>query len=374
MSRSSRVLRKGTGLLCTVLVLNLHVMTGGCGVGGVASPDGTLVIQLTPSMALTHALKGSLFDGATAIEVSPMEGTFSLVFPGGERQLSGSYGADTGRQAITSLHLSRAGVSADVSLDFQKRITAIQTSAGQRWERPADWTGLPNNGAAMGVDAYIGANIELVEIARSLGGGNAVRTETTSSGGSDDGSGTVSLGVGVAKGGAASQGGDIGSILGTLGLILGIQAVAAFWPSIYFVLQVVLGVQVLMAFGGITPEVDAAPNTGGSAILAGDAVLRVINNLSDDTPVWFVTLLEDSTTSAPAGNVLGDESIPAGTSRDFQVPSGTRDINVILPSGVDCYWIQEHKGVVLGSGAVTELTVADTDTGILYPDECDNSQ
>lgn len=114
---------------------------------------------------------------------------------------------------------------------------------------------------------------------------------------------------------------------------------------------------------------DVAP----TPVVAAATTLRVINNLEGSIPVWAVTLMADRRSGDPARNVLGDESIAAGTMRDFAVPAGVRDVKIVFPSGIDCFRILETEDVELTEDRITVLTVEDAEAGRLFPEGCDDS-
>jgi hypothetical protein len=150
-------------------------------------------------------------------------------------------------------------------------------------------------------------------------------------------------------------------------LLLGLQGAAAAWPVLLLALNIVVAVNLTMGMLSIGGEVD-----GGSTSepITGGATLRVINDRSDGVPIWFVVLLVDAQSGLPGGNLLGEEAIPAGETRDFAVPPGVRDINVISPLGSECYEIFQRLGTELVLDTVTELPIVQTDSGQLYPSDC----
>ncbi|MFQ5429341.1 MAG: hypothetical protein ACE5E1_03430 [Phycisphaerae bacterium] len=352
------------------LVLNVHVWLGGCGMAGVQLLDGKLLVPLTPDHAMTQTLAGSAFEGATAMEIDPAASRFRLIYPDAGRNVSGTYHANKGRFSIRQLQLARGALSAEVMLDDDRHVLSIETGSGLRWERPADWTGLPPETLAGGLDAYIAANIELVDAARQLDGGGArVPGSTTGGGGPGTTGGTI---VGKAGPSAQDATGGLADVLAALVPLLGLQLAVFNWPSVFFVFQTLIGAQLLMAVAGIAPLPTAGTGVSSNGdVPAGSATLRVTNNRSDGVPIWFVTLIEDAAKGLPGGNLLGDESIPAGESREFSVPAGTRNLNLIIPIGVDCFELFAHEGVELTDGQTTELTLEDQEIGKVFPDGCD---
>ncbi len=368
-----RPLRRPVGifksLLSVLLILNLHVASGGCGAGGAFMIDGRLRIPLTVDHPLSQSLAGSVFEGASALEVDTSTGQFQLIFPDAERAVSGAFSLNKNVLAFSALHLQANGRTVVFTLDDQKHVTSIETSLGQRWERPDTWVGLPTDVIAGGIDAYLGANIELVGIARGLDGEpvgpNPVPTDQPNDPGTPDPS------AGKLRQSAQDATGGLDGVLGALAVLLGLQLAASNFPAVFFAFQLLVSVQVGMAIAGVGPS-PGTPPTGGTpgTPITGTATLLVSNNLTDGTPIWFVTLIEDPSHDLPGGNLLGDEAIPAGSFRDFAVPPGVRDINIIVPHGIECYLLFKHTDVVLEDGQVTELTLEPSDVGTIIPEGC----
>ncbi|MCG8405330.1 MAG: hypothetical protein MI923_09050 [Phycisphaerales bacterium] len=370
LKKTCRLCRIVKAVVCTALILNLHVWAGGCGLNGVFTVDGKIRIALTPDQPLTQTLAGSQFEGATAIEIDPAVNRFTLIFPTADREISGQYSLVKREFAITQLRLARGALSTDLALNNSKQVTSIEVSTGQRWERPAEWTGLTNDVLANGVDAYLAANIELVDQTRQLDGGDGARLPTPTT----DEEEPESPNNEIDKSGPAAQDatGGLGDVLAGLAVVFGLQLAASNFPAIFFVFQILVSTQTAMAIAGIAPGPGAPPTTDGGVAPTGTAILRVTNQLTDGKPIWFVTLIQDNNSGDSGGNLLGDESIPAGSSRDFPAPQGTRDINIIVPSGVDCFIIYANKGISLVDGRATELIITDESVGELFPQGCNN--
>ncbi len=366
LRRSAAILKS---LLCVVLIINLHVVSGGCGPAGAIMVDGRLRILLTPDHPLTQTLAGSVFEGASALEVDPITSDFHLVFPDASRNVSGAFSLNKNVFAFSRLHLEANGQTADLTLDDEKHVTSIETSLGQRWERPEDWVGLPLDVVGGGVDAYLGANIELVGIARALDG-ELVGQNPAPSGEPDDPA-SPDPSAGKPRQSAQDSTGGLDGVLSVLAALLGLQLAVSNFPAVFFAFQLLVSVQLGMAIAGMAPS-PGTPPTGGTpgAPITGTATLLVVNSLTDGTPIWFVTLIEDPSNDLPGGNLLGDEAIPAGSFRDFAVPPGLRDINVIVPHGIDCFLLFQHKDVVLEDGEITELRLDPSDVGVIIPEGC----
>lgn len=372
LKKTRRLFSAAKAILCIVLVLNLHLWVGGCGIGGVVMIDGKLRVNLTPDQPLTQVLAGSAFEGATAIEIDPATHRFRLIFPDENRDISGQYNLNKGQFSITQFHVEQGSRTADLALNSSKQVTSIQTSTGLQWNRPSEWVGLPVETISSGVDAYVGANIELVDVARQFDGGGGERVPPTPVG---DGTNDDDEQDGIQKTGQAAQDATgLDGVLSGLAFVLGLSVAASNFPALYFVFQILVSAQTAMAIAGIAPA-PGTPTTGGGTlpgeVPTGAATLLVINELTDGTPIWFVTLIEDSTTGAAGGNLLGDEAIPAGSFKTFAVPSGTRDINIIVPNGVDCFVLYENQGISLVDEQTTEIVITDVDAGQIIPDGCE---
>ncbi len=182
------IIFKTKAVLCLLLTANLSIWGLGCGQVGY-SLLGEVVIPLTADHELTEALKGSEFEGATAVAVNPGTQTFRLIFPDGDRQLSGTYINKQGGAELTSVTLATPTQTATLQLGHGQRVTQITSTLGSTWSRPAEWDppagsfatapaapaapaapSAPSaareiSGAASG---YLEANAELLELARQL--------------------------------------------------------------------------------------------------------------------------------------------------------------------------------------------------------------
>lgn len=368
--------------LCILLILNLHVWGGGCGVGGAVSADGRILIPLSPNDPLAQTLAGSSFQNVTGLEIDPGQGRFRLVFAEPDRRVSGSFVLVGGEPVVTRLDLGMGSLSMDLLFDEDMHVIGMVTSSGRFWARPTDW----GDGAAGETPGFATANAQLLDLARALDADALHGTPSSSLGGgqvSVSPSGSGDEAVGKTKRAAAQDAtGGLGDVLGTLGLIVGLPVALLNAPALLFVLQAVIGLQLTMGltgggsldglipdlFGGPASAVQPTTGAGGGET----ATLRVTNELTGGVPIWFVTLSKDRATGAAGGNILGDESIAAGASRDFPLPAGVRDVSIIVPSGVDCFLLIQHRSVSLLAGAGTELVVQDSDEGEIIPEGCDN--
>ncbi len=360
--------------LSILLVLNLHVWSTGCGGISPFDASGWIRINLGSTDLLKSTLLQSGFSQTTALEINPTTLQFRLMDSGPSRQVTGTYAIIAGEPVVSKIEFARNDVRVEFAFDGLKRITSISTSTGQRWT-PDDPTAAPLFGPGLsGVDAYLGANQELVNEVRRMD--SPLSTPGHPAGGTQSGGSSGGTGGGTqftpnakALDAALVDLGDLSGIFGVLAVVLGLQAAVFAWPVLYFVLQVVVAVNLLMGQSIGLPGSGGGGSNGGSTI-TGDATLRVINNLSGGVPIWYVVLVEDAETGQPGGNLLGEQAIPAGESRDFGVPPGTRDINLITPYAADCFRIYRRFDVPLSSGVVLQLSLADTDVGEISPADC----
>ncbi|MBN2561706.1 MAG: hypothetical protein JXQ75_12330, partial [Phycisphaerae bacterium] len=173
-------------LLCVLLTLNVQFWLGGCAPAPVPFSPGATRIELTPGHPLSMALRGSAFEGATAVEVDPGKGEFRLIFPDAGRQLSGKYAEANGTPTITEFHAANGLNSATIHLDISKHVTSITTSDGHVFTAPTDWATSP--ASTEGANAYERANAQLLDFARQLNSqSNPGPSAGSGSGGSNTG-------------------------------------------------------------------------------------------------------------------------------------------------------------------------------------------
>jgi len=181
-----KIIFKAKAVLGVLLTANLCIWGLGCGQVGY-SLLGERIIQLTEDHPLTAALKGSDFEGATALAVNPGARTFRLIFPDGQRQLSGTYTNTQTQVELTTVNLTTATQSATLQLGAGQRVVQIASTIGSTWTRPVEWDQAAGNfatapeaptapgapswpAAARGIsaDAYADANAQLLDLAREL--------------------------------------------------------------------------------------------------------------------------------------------------------------------------------------------------------------
>ena len=162
-----RMFQKATASLCIVLMLNLSLMSSGCGLSPAVSLPVTHggVIALTPDHPISIALRGTAFEGATALEVEPSSGTFRLVFPDAGRTLTGRMVARDGALEMAELNFASDGLAATMKLDpATRQVVAIETSYGHYWEPTKDERIAARPRSADELQTYLAANESLLAV------------------------------------------------------------------------------------------------------------------------------------------------------------------------------------------------------------------
>lgn len=157
--------------LCALLVLNLNWVNG-CGQGtlGLPTTAGAFQIRLSDSHPVTQALRGSAFQGAVLMEVYPQAQGFRLIYPDGDRQVSGAYSYTDGEFVITQFTFKKGAESATITFDASRQVSTITTSGGQSWTRPVEPASLRKASAAavQSSNPYVLANLDLVAVAEEV--------------------------------------------------------------------------------------------------------------------------------------------------------------------------------------------------------------
>jgi hypothetical protein len=358
-------------LLCCVLTLSLHILPAGCGVNYSLMDDGSVLVPIGSGDSFVYALKNTEFARPISLRAYPTTGDFQVSFDGGDQQVFGRYFMVAGRAVLTGVTIARGEFTAQIALDSSQRIASIVLSNGKSWKRPVEMQGPPVKRDLNAPKLFENANADLVAALQELG----VQDPAGSTGGTPGGSQTP--GGGGVKVDQASDTillnnnqslFNFSEILGNIGTLFFFNQVVPNLPtlltlfSVFGSIQFVLGIVGLVAPGG----------TGPGTAPGGSARLRVVNNLTGEIPIWFVTLVADPDKNLAGGNLLGQEAIPAGTTREFNVVAGTRDVNVIVPSGQSCFELFEFFDLVLTDGAATEIVITDLSIGKIIPDGCDN--
>lgn len=370
---------RAKGVLCTLLVLQLHVWPSACSLPGLPGSDGWITVPIHVGDDLDRAFAGTPFSGARSLAVNVWTSEFRVVSPSGLHELTGAMGESRFGSIVRSIRVSTSEAWAEAELDRDGKMHALASSTGHSWERPASWTSAAAEDESLLHAALMDANSELVIASQVL---DAAVTYGMELGGVGSGIGTGANPS--AKIGSRSQAisGDLSGVLGLLAILLGAQLVGANFPAVFFLIQVVVSVSLLLAVFNIAPG--GAPQSSGGGTnnpsnngggqnggtpVTGGATLRVSNVLMNGVPIWYVVPLPLAG-EQPIGNLLGDEAIPSGASRDFDVPPGLRKVNIIVPTDTDCLRVYQWNGVQLITGEVTELVQSDEMQSDLYPSDC----
>lgn len=176
---------KAKATLCVLLMMHLCLWSAGCGQLGEMLPDGSLYVALTADHPLAAQFDGTVFEGATAVIIHPDSHQFQVVFPDADRQFSGTYALTPAGPTITQLTMATGDESMTFTLDDVKAITSITSSRGANWVRPTDWAAPAVDANARGVDAYVQANQQLLDLAEqsdqeTTGSDNPTKTADSS--------------------------------------------------------------------------------------------------------------------------------------------------------------------------------------------------
>lgn len=226
-----RCIAMGKSILCILLVFNLHVMYG-CGTTGInAGPTaGAYQIVLTETHPLSQALNGTVFQGATMMEILPQSDAFRLLYPDTTRQVSGTYEYINDEISISSFTFKQNAGSATITFDTQRRIMTITSSDGHSWTR--SYNDAAREGALAVVDTsnrYLAANMDILEVASSIDAGGGFGGTTGGTSGASGGTtnpGTTGPGGGYKPGSA--------DVIDGVGFILAV--VAAIWAPLVGIL------------------------------------------------------------------------------------------------------------------------------------------
>jgi hypothetical protein len=190
------------------------------------APDGWARTALSPDDELNQALRESNFSGAKYIDVNPSQQAFRLIFPDSTRIISGTYEFTGTEFTIKQFHLEADGESVTMDLNTFKQVVAIKTSKGDSWVRSDDTVMKENASREAGVNGYLAANEDLLELARII----------------DEENGYVGSG---GSGGSEGTGGVTSPVIEKetthSGLSTGVRAVltmlAVLWAPLFGVLQ-----------------------------------------------------------------------------------------------------------------------------------------
>lgn len=361
-------------ILCVLLVLNLHVWQGGCGTGATALADGWIRLAVSGDQLLGATARGSALGDVLAVDVHPPTSRFRLLLSDASKQVTGTFERFAGKDFVTQVEFQGGGLAARFELDALRRVRRITTSTGQDWRPQALDLTPPFSPGVSELDRYLAMNASLLEQVRQLDARYPGGASSVGGGGSTGGGGTIG-GTPPFQSGAKTAAADqditadsLLPILGVLIALFSIPLIAGGLPAIYFVIQVVVGVSIILSLLG-TPSTAGAVSDASSGGVTGDATLRVVNELTGGVPIWYVVLLQSGGPPGADGNLLGDESIPAGAAREFRVPVGDHSFNVITPDGAECFRIYSFAVQVNGQG-IAEIVLTDAKSGTIYPPDC----
>lgn len=183
---------KVKAVFSSVLLLSLHVVVG-CGTTTPSAlSGGSGFVPLTADHPLSSALSGSIFQGASGIEVDSLTGRFRVIFPDGSRDLSGLVEYVDGKAQVRQLGLTHAGQSLTILFNNSHQITTMVSSSGDVWHHLAESVNAARAAASDG-NPYVAANADIIEAARQFdanGGSQGV----TGGGDTSGGTGTSTTG------------------------------------------------------------------------------------------------------------------------------------------------------------------------------------
>lgn len=168
---SQALIHRAKAILCIAITLYTPVFLTGCGPGGLSqlfAPAGQYRIPLNSSHPLSQALVGSPFAYPSAIDVFPETQAFELVYRTGSQKLAGKYQYQNDEFTITEFSVAMRSLSATIYMDDQKRVSRIRTGDGMDWKREETSRLNSANSNDDGVDAYLAANTDLLDVARQL--------------------------------------------------------------------------------------------------------------------------------------------------------------------------------------------------------------
>lgn len=177
--RIDLALFKAKAVLCIVVALGLHVVMG-CGTASTGLVSSNR-INLTANHPLTQVLTGTMFAGATAIEVNRETGTFRVIFNDDSREISGVIEKVNGQPQMRQIHISHSGQSMTYAFNSQHQLVAAVSSDGQSWTRPAGNL-LDTYASAASDNPYVTANADLIELGRQAEENGATAQPGQSSG------------------------------------------------------------------------------------------------------------------------------------------------------------------------------------------------
>jgi len=380
--------------MCIALVVNLHVWVAGCGTQpqglGVRLLTGPFTLSLGPGDALTKAVAGSRYNGASSLTIDPVTGAFSIDHADPGVQLRGIVAAADGRRPqVVRLELESDGRTVTITFDAAQRIDRMSTSTGLTWERPASWVGRTPAPGADDLERIMATNFELLDYANSLDEAILRGEPLPSAPGEQQPPPPVSDDV-TAKTAQADQdiGGTLAAILLFIGIDFTLRTAIGFWPVTVWLLQVAVATGVTVALTGVTlpdlsgllgglfgdgsngddPNSEGPPDEPPPPSSTTQALLRVINTRSDGAPIWTVALIDGQGTTGD--DLLDGQAIPAGASRDFAIAPGTKEVTLQIPLSAGCSLEFTTESVTFEAEMLVEVTLSDSDQGTAVPDGC----
>lgn len=176
MNRSFELFNfRAKAVLCVTLALAMHVVVGCGGASAHLPAGGGSIVPLTPDHALTQALAGTPFSGATAIQMNPSTMQFRLIFPDNSQLISGTMTYENGTPQVKTLTMAQGSKSVTLSFNANQEITNIDTSAGPSWQRTVT-TQAPRaaqaprapGAKADNIQSYLSANADLMQLAEQM--------------------------------------------------------------------------------------------------------------------------------------------------------------------------------------------------------------
>lgn len=160
-----RLARSATSIFCVILVMNLVVLTPGCGTpfNWIGPTSGQVRIELTPDHPISRALSGTAFEGAELLEADMDAGIFRLVYPDGTRTMTGRFAQVGESWEMVEFCFGSADGAAKMTLDpASRQVTMIESSQGDVW-MPSKVAEASSRTREMDrIESYIQNNSELV--------------------------------------------------------------------------------------------------------------------------------------------------------------------------------------------------------------------
>lgn len=163
--RFGKLARSAMSLFCVILVMNLVVLTPGCGTqfNWNGPTSGHVRIELTPDHPISQALSGTGFEGAQLLEADMDAGTFRLVYPDAARNITGRFVRVGDSWEMVEFSFGTTDGAAQMTLDPSSRqVTMIETSQGDVWT-PTKVSEASSRTLEMDrIDGFVQSNSELI--------------------------------------------------------------------------------------------------------------------------------------------------------------------------------------------------------------------